>query len=197
MLTDAERVLLRDIRNISSSLVEDDIISLSGGEKDLTPMDKICTKYLRMRGLRVSEPLEPVNKASNIIELITSFYALRDRHYPEYIGMRNKKMVDESTAKNFIDARVNTGISRKTAIQECASLIQMFFEHKDLFNFEEPITFSVFGQKYMGWVTEKLLKIYNKRRHESLLAVYNEYKNNKGVQLGIPIEELSEEDDKQ
>jgi len=52
-------------------------------------------------------------------------------------------------------------ISYKNAMQQCALIVQTVLRTPDVFKFESPPTFGVFGQAEMGWVTERAIRIIN------------------------------------
>lgn len=123
-----------------------------------------CIEFLVYKGYKISKPLQTFNikKLDDIIHL---FYAHSDLKHSELINNYRNLMKDRTLAKNFIASRQEAGnISKEAAMNECAEIITTIFEHEDEFNFKQPLTFSVLGQKNCGWITEKAIQIINKKR---------------------------------
>lgn len=126
-------------------------------------VNKLCSEWLKLNGYSVKEPIEYPNKIKNLNELISLFYILFQQHYPDYNVPFAGSGRDKKIAKLFIESRMlSDGISKHKAIEQCATLIETVFKHKELFNFDSPPNFGIFGQQNMGWVTTKAIDLLNK-----------------------------------
>lgn len=142
------------------------------GQKTLfgNPMDNLenaCIEFLKYRGYNVSKPQKYLNtKVKSLKDLIDLFYSLLDKRLDDtscYISYRNNQIKDLAIAKSFVDSRmVVNDVGRDIALKECANIVKTIFDHYYEFNFKYPINFSIFGQKKMGWVTDKALQILNR-----------------------------------
>ena len=59
-----------------------------------------------------------------------------------------------------------SGLSKPAAMGKCATLIKIVFNNADRFKFTIPLTFGIFGQKNMAWVTQLAIKILNEEMEE-------------------------------
>jgi predicted RNA-binding protein with PUA domain len=59
-----------------------------------------------------------------------------------------------------------TGASKEYALNECGEIIRTVFEYEKEFKFKYAITFSVFGQDNLKWVTDKAIQIMNRNSQE-------------------------------
>jgi hypothetical protein len=85
-----------------------------------------------------------------------------EQHFPEFAVPYNKTAHDRKLAKLFVASRMEAeGISREKAMQQCASIIHTFFKHIDKFNLEITLSFGIFGQANMGWLTNKIIDLMN------------------------------------
>lgn len=162
------------------------------GEPDVKPVLNLCVEVLRYSGYGVTEPIDFNAGIKNIDDLINYFYVLLSRHHPELVGKRNITDKDRMLARQLVDSRLAIGVDTAEAFKQCACLISIVFEHEDEFHFTTPISFSMFGQGDMVWVTEKALYIMNKEIQAHKLAAYeakldkfDEYKNNPNEELGL------------
>jgi len=128
-----------------------------------------CVEYLKTLGYKVAKPLSMTYKnIKNVNELVNFFYALVDYHYPSPVGYYRNIPKDRAIAKRFVESRMEASqLSKKDAIKECAFMIDALFKYADEFNFKNnPVSFGIFGQESMGWVTEKLIRIVLKKKEE-------------------------------
>jgi len=129
-------------------------------------LENACVEFLKCRGYKVSKPQQYINsKVKDLKDLVTLFYSLLDRKLDgtNYtMSYRNNLTKDLTIAKRFVESRMEAnGISRDVALKECANIIQTVFKHYNDFNFKYLISFSIFGQKKLGWITEKAIHILN------------------------------------
>lgn len=131
---------------------------------------KACSEYLRSKGYKVVAPDYRIY-AKTPEDLVTYFYDKYSTVYnisgasPVY---RNNIKRDLSTAKKFIASRMEaSGVDRATAIRECADIITAVIEHHKEFGFKYALSFSIFGQDKLAWVTQKAVDIINNARIDS------------------------------
>lgn len=136
----------------------------SSSEEDL---EKACITFLKSKGYRVTKPVEYRFKIKSLDDLIKHFYLLLDSKHPEYVNVYRNIKRDRSIAKRFVDSRIEaTGYSKELALAECGEIIATVFEHEKEFKFKHDISFGIFGQVKLGWITELAIKIMNKRLTE-------------------------------
>jgi hypothetical protein len=135
-------------------------------DQKLDSLTEACRELLIYMGYGVSNPTLPQIKINKQDDLIHLFYHYRNFYHPaEYNMGRMPIERDRATAKYFVLARMQNGtISKKVALKQCAQIIETVFKYESEFNFKFPITFSVFGQNKLGWVTEAALKIIERER---------------------------------
>lgn len=150
------------IRGGLSCLDQDSIFSsISSG---YTEIEKACVDYLKVMGYSVHPPYIFPNKIKKLDDLRTLFYNLYIRKFPEKIAYVKDESTERKTATQFVKARMEaSNTDKNTAMQECGEIIKTVFENLDEFNFTIPITFGIFGQKSMAWVTNTAVGIMNKK----------------------------------
>ncbi|RLG43554.1 MAG: hypothetical protein DRN81_06315 [Thermoproteota archaeon] len=128
-------------------------------EKSVT----ICVEFLKGLGYSIRPPMAYPFKINKLDELIAMFYMLEKDIYDAHLLPYSNVKRDRAIAKSFVERRMkDDGISKSTAMQQCALIIRTVFRHPEIFKFETPPTFGVFGQGDMGWVTERAIQIINK-----------------------------------
>jgi hypothetical protein len=86
------------------------------------------------------------------------------KEFPGKIAYGRHEGEERKIASRFVESRMKaSNLSRQAAMQECGEIISTVFENLDEFNFTVPITFGVFGQKNMAWVTNVAIEIMNKK----------------------------------
>lgn len=134
-------------------------------EKDYSPLIKACRAFLEKqeyKTVRCYYTYKNIKKSGDLIEL---FDALMTRHHPDLVAPYRRKSVDGAIAKRFVESRMSSGDkTKKQALSECAEIISTVFKHESEFNFNMPLTFSVFGQANCGWITDKAIQIMNKKK---------------------------------
>jgi len=158
MKKDIEKIL----HNIEEGLSETQQETLFGSES--VGLEDACVDYLKYKGYSVKEPLLCPYKIKKLTDLIALFYVLLSKHNDkDTIVYKNEKQ-DLRIAKYFVESIQHTdGLSKQAAMDHCASIIQTVFKNIDRFKFNIPLTFGVFGQQKMSWVTELSIKILNEK----------------------------------
>jgi hypothetical protein len=107
------------------------------------------------------------HKINNVDDLIRYFYSLlNDKDSVRYTTSYNESK-DRATAKRFVSNRMlATGTSKEYALNECGEIVSTVFKHEKEFKFKYDITFSIFGQDNLKWVTDKAIQIMNKNLQE-------------------------------
>lgn len=125
----------------------------------------VCKSILLEGGYKVIDPVDHMYNVTKVQDLIELFYGLLGYHHPELINSYKNNIRDSKIAKDFVDSRMKAGsISKKESIKECADIIGMVFKHESEFKFTIPISFSMFGQGNMKWITDKAIEILNVER---------------------------------
>lgn len=151
-------------KRIRDALVSEDQPTLFGGPKSAGELELACLEFLRFKGYKVSRPIEYRYKVKKLDDLIQFFYAMLDSKHPEYINVYRSLGRDRAIARRFVDNRIYaTGYSEEIALKECAEIIATVFEYEKDFNFRTDINFGMFGQKNLGWITEKAVNIINRK----------------------------------
>jgi len=125
-----------------------------------------CKEFLKERGYKISEPFNYTYKNVNSIDrLIEFFYDLHKRfHRFGVVIYRSAIDEDRAIAKKFVQSRMElSDFDEKTALKECAEIINTVFEFEKEFKFEMPLTFSIFGHSKMLWVSKKAVQLLNDR----------------------------------
>jgi len=123
----------------------------------------ICVEFLKGLGYSVRSPMIYPFKINKLDELIAMFYMLEKGIYDKHLLPYSNVKRDRAIAKSFVERRMqDDGITKSTAMQQCGLIIRTVFRHPEIFKFETPPTFGVFGQGDMGWVTERAVQIINK-----------------------------------
>jgi hypothetical protein len=128
-----------------------------------------CTEYLNSKGLKVIGKDNPKHEKINSIDKLINFYyelvEFKLKHERLDINLiRNNVHQDRKIASLFVKSRMeDCGIDEATALAQCAEIIKTVISNIDQFNFKVHISFSIFGQKRFGWVSEKAIDIINNR----------------------------------
>ena len=129
-------------------------------------------ELLREQGYLVRGPLLSRTNVKTPAQLVRFFYDTLSRYRPDrQYGHAGSKQRDRAIAKQFIEARKSTGVSKARALQECCDLIELLFEHEPLLHLSRPITsMGVLGQDRLGWITERLVGIKEGLDNEAAAA---------------------------
>jgi hypothetical protein len=136
-------------------------------------LETACVDYLKYRGYHVVKS-DKYAKSSvkNLQDLISLFYGLLSTKLDKakrHDSYRNPMVRDLATAKRFVKSRMEAnGVSEDLALNECANIIKTVFKHYHEFNFKYDVSFSIFGQQNLAWVTEKAIQILNRKIKEEV-----------------------------
>lgn len=153
--------------------VVDQVDFLKAGDK-YSELKETCKKFLVYVGYKVVDPVQYQIIVKKQDDLINFFYTLLAYYHPEWLSKRNSTGQDRAMAKQFVEVRMTTGISKQIALNECAEIIETVFKHENEFHFKYPLSFSIFGQKKLGWVTDYAMQIINKKRTEANIRAEEE-----------------------
>ena len=154
----------------------------------------VCKALLEEYEFTVIEPLaNPFNikKTSDLRNLFQGW--ARKKYSGEFPSLGRGDTFDNLVLKRFVESRQVGGASKRTALIECAEIIDTVFRHADKFNFNTPIGLYMFEPGTFSWVVDIALKIIhgeidtNKERYVD--AVYEEICNNAGIDWFKPLEE--------
>lgn len=121
-----------------------------------------CVKFLKGQNYSVRPPLSYPAKITKLDDLISIFYVFLNNTYEKHLLPSSNTKRDRAVAKAFIEKRMETdNISRSDAMQQCALIVQTVLRTPEVFKFESPPTFGIFGQAEMGWITERAVRIIN------------------------------------
>lgn len=157
---------------------------------------EVCVEFLKGQGYSIGLPNSYPAKIIKPDELIAMFYGFVRDIYPKHLWSCSNGKRDRAIAKAFIERRMKEdNIDRKTAMNQCAFIIQTIFKRPDIFKFETPPTFGVLGQGEMGWLTERAVQLINKQvtKNEAIAverAVDEMTKRIEETQIGYSLEEL-------
>jgi len=173
--------------------------SLFGSENThATTCRKACVEYLKGQGYSVRPPMGHSVKIVKLDELLSVFYGFLGDIYDSHLLPPSNKKKDRAVAKAFVEGRMETdNISRGEALQQCGLIIKTIFKYLDVFKFENPPTFGIFGQAKMGWITERAVQLINKEitkeKELSLEKAVNKMTKNieRDCQMGFSLDELT------
>jgi len=125
---------------------------------------ELCVKFLKGQGYSLRPPLDYPTKIIKLDEIISMFYGFLGNSYEKHLLPASNIKRDRAVAKAFIEKRMETDqISYEDAMQQCAMIVRIVLRTPDVFKFETPPTFGIFGQAEMGWITERAIKIINEQ----------------------------------
>lgn len=157
-----------------------------------------CAKFLKGQGFSIREPMAYPDKIIKLDDLLTVFYeSVRGLYPSNFVPYYNMKK-DRTLAKRFVENRMeHDGVDRINALQQCGLIIQAVFDHPEVFKFDTPPTFGIFGQNEMGWVTERAIQLMNKKvakdvafATERAVNKMSEEIERKCPKMGFSLEEL-------
>ena len=144
----------------------------------------VIAEYLRHNGWFVEEPKEFKHDIKKLDDLINLFYNYYNYRHPQYYKISPNMAQDREIAKAFLKGRMEVNkCSKEYALNECGEIVKTFIESLDSFEFE-TITFSLFGQKKLKWVTDRVIGELNKRleikrkdEHNALLDMAGDFED--------------------
>lgn len=166
-----ENNFIKNIEEALNSLNQKNMFN-SNPEKVL---EEACTCYLKYKGYTIVDPKKFEKRIDKLDDLINYFYLLLSNKHPESYTGSYSLVKDRAIAKRFVESRMSaTGVSKKYALNECGAIIKTVFDHESEFNFRFPLTFALFGQNKLGWVTDKAVAILNKQEENKREAYSKE-----------------------
>lgn len=127
-----------------------------------------CIDLLRENNYTVKSNPKAYTIIRNNKDLVNYYYKLLERLYPSLIPYRNYT-ADLKIAKNLVEKiKLDYGYEYEDALSMCISIVDMVFKYRKEFNFDptKVISFGIFGQSGMAWVTEKAIKLINKEKFD-------------------------------
>jgi hypothetical protein len=130
-------------------------------------IEEACCSYLRFKGYSIFNPKKFSRKINGLDDLISYFYLLLNRRSKNGFMTSYNIIRDRVIAKRFLESRMMvSGYSKEYALNECGEIIKTVFENEKEFNFKYELTFSIFGQGKLKWVTDKAISIMNDKLKE-------------------------------
>ena len=155
------------IKKVKAAIIASEQVTIFNNDNCIDKIIEESIRYLRFKGFKVVAPQTFKNKIKNIDDLIRYFYSLlNNKDSIRYTTSYNENR-DRATAKRFVSNRMlATGASKEYSLNECGEIISTIFKHEKEFKFKYDITFSIFGQGNLKWVTDKAIQIMNKNLQE-------------------------------
>jgi hypothetical protein len=112
-------------------------------------------------GYRVLDPLVVDEKIRNVSSLRNHFYRRLWGKFPNERSryIKGNDGIEYRMFELFIKSRMDGGLNRENAIQECVLLINTIFDHFEEFNFKNPVDVRVIGTGKAGWIVQKAASI--------------------------------------
>lgn len=155
----SENEYIANIRNAVSESDQNRLFS----EGEATQLVKSCIEYLKFRGYKVIQLPKYIYAITSLDELVSFFYIMMELKHPGYVSDHRNMAENRAIAKRFVEARIKAGgLNKKEALNECAEIIRTVFTNEHEFNFKHKMTFRLFGQDKLGWVTDKAIQIINR-----------------------------------
>lgn len=127
---------------------------------DYTGLEDACKLFLSKREYRIGKLPKKTN-LKKTDDLVEAYYALERYWHNDKPGSYRNLMKDRTTAKRFVEARMEaSGVDKVAALNECALIVRTVFRFEKEFNFTMAFSFGMFGQKKCGWITERALSIF-------------------------------------
>lgn len=127
-------------------------------------LEECCVSYLKSVGYTVKSPRKFGREIKDVKDLVTYFYNLLDIKLGGGYMMAYNLKKDMGIAKRFVESRMNlNGYSKKVALNECGEIVKVVIDNLEEFKFNKGLSFHVFGQSNMSWVTDKALKMISSR----------------------------------
>jgi len=127
-----------------------------------TGLEEACVDYLRYKGYSVKKPLMYPFEIKKLKDLPDLFRVLLSKYNEKDALIYSNEKQELKLAKSFVESiQISDGLSKHTAMRRCANIIRIVFDNIERFNFNIPLTFGIFGQQNMSWVTELAIRILN------------------------------------
>ena len=117
-------------------------------------------------GYRIIKPEIVNGEITSKRKLRDYFYMrLNEKHPTRQLRRVPDIILDMKLVGQFVDSRLDGGITEKDAIQECVAIINVLFDQEDEFKFKYPISdIGILGQGKMAWITAKAISLLNKNK---------------------------------
>jgi hypothetical protein len=131
-------------------------------------------------GYRVVDPIKSDDKIKTVSSLRNHFYRRLWDKFPNEKSryIKGNDGVEYRIFKLFIKSRMEGGLNKENAIQECVALINIVFDYIDEFNFQMPIDIRILGTKSAGWVMHKaasiLMRETQQKKEQDLDAMFED-----------------------
>lgn len=161
---------MNELSQLKDAVLASDQTTIFNSKHIVQNINEACVAYLRFYGYKVTPPNKFDVKIDSIDDLIYHFYSLLNNNTDGYATSFNLAR-DRAIAKRFVEARVaTTGASKAYVLEECGEIVNTIFANKEEFiNPKYPFDFGIFGNNKMKWLTDKAIKIMNKKlrdKHE-------------------------------
>jgi len=145
---------------------------LFGNKKMFTEKStEVCVEFLKGQGYSIRTPISYPAKITKLDEIISMFYGFLSNTYQKHLLPPSNIKRDRMVAKALVEKRMEADkISRHDAMQQCAMIVKTVLRTPEIFKFETPPTFGIFGQAEMGWVTERAIRVINDQITEDGIA---------------------------
>jgi hypothetical protein len=155
------------IKKIKAAITASEQATIFNNDNCIDKIVEESIRYLKFKGFKVVSPQVFKYKVNNVDDLIRRFYSLlNDKDSIRYTTSYNENK-DRAIAKRFVSNRMlATGASKEYVLNECGEIINTVFKYEKEFKFKYDITFSIFGQDNLKWVTDKAIQIMNKNLQE-------------------------------
>jgi hypothetical protein len=155
------------VDDISKAINDSNQSSIFSNVNTDTAIEEACCRYLRFKGYSIFSPKKFSRKINGLDDLISYFYLLLNNRNKDGFMTSYNIVRDRVIAKRFLESRINiSGANKEYALNECGEIIKTVFENEKEFNFKYEITFAIFGQGKLKWITDKAISIMNAKVKE-------------------------------
>ena len=137
-------------------------------------------------GYHVTDPIIIDEKIKNVSSLRNHFYRRLWSKFPgnktHYV--KGNSGVEFRLFELFIKSRMDGGLNRENAIQECVALLNVIFDKIEEFNFKNPVDVRIIGTGKSGWIVQKaasILMMERQKKKEQELEDFFEEKYTKSI----------------
>jgi len=151
-----------------------------------------CKQYLISKGYRVEDPPEKLKfNIKTLDELIEFFYSRMSLKHKELKFINRRKAMDRKIMSEFVKSRMEKGINRERAVDECAEMIEILFKYEKKFKFKYDLSIGILGQRNLKWVTEKIENYMNSERIKTRIRERQAFRADLERRQEVEIEEES------
>jgi len=185
---------LTDLKNAITSYNQSGMVPFTHRKKLVL---SACLSLLSSEGYYIKEKLAYFDRVKSNDDLINYFYTRLSMKY-DIFPVRDFTR-DRATAFQFVGRiQDDFAMTDDQARALCVELIVVLFDNIDQFNFTTTayVSFSVFGQNKLKWITDKALSILNSPEHKEekdvvmgdLAAV--QYLKSNNIELGYDLDAM-------